>query len=35
LQACAEGADFCWADEGPCFGEEDQDEPMIGLGVSR
>jgi len=29
LQAGTEGADFRGADEGPCFGEEDQDEPVL------
>lgn len=33
LQAGAEGADFGRADEGPGFGEEDEDEPVVGLGI--
>jgi hypothetical protein len=33
LQARGEGYDFGWADEGPGFGEEDQDQPVLGLGV--
>ena len=35
LEASAEGADFRGADEGPCFGKEDQDKPVVGLSVSR
>lgn len=35
LQARGKGRDFCGTDEGPGFGEEDQDEPVLGLGVGR
>ena len=34
LKAVTEGADFRGTDEGPCFREKDQDEPVVGLGVS-
>ena len=33
LQPGGEGYDFCRADEGPGFGEENQDQPVLGLGV--
>lgn len=33
LQASRKGADLGRTDEGPGFGEEDQNEPVVGLGV--
>lgn len=33
VEAGGEGFDFRWADEGEGFGEEVQDEPVVGLEV--
>ena len=33
FEAGGEGFDFGWADEGPGFGEEDDDEPVVGFSV--
>ena len=33
FEAGGEGFDFGWADEGPGFGEKDEDEPVVGFCV--